>query len=68
MTVTGLHTLNEFMHAYLEAENIQLVFGDHLVNICSKSRGSYAIIRAFKDFTFTFTSYNEQTKFLVLMY
>lgn len=40
------HTLNEFMKHY-NPESIQLLYGDHIVNIATDCKGSAALVRTF---------------------
>ena len=40
------HTLKEFM-AIFEPITIQLIYGEHIVNIATQCKGSWALIRIF---------------------
>lgn len=59
------HTLKDFIGIY-EPKYIQLMFGWHLINIDTMAKGSYAIIRRFKNDTFEYVSCNKDL--LVLKY
>lgn len=61
------HTLKEFMEHY-KADNIQLVFGYHIVNIQSALEGSLALVRHFEKTKFDFGVYNEKDSYLRLNY
>lgn len=66
------HTLKEFMEHYNPGK-IQLVFGQHLINIDTYAEGSAVIIRCFKDRKFELVSVTEydsfvKEKFMILKY
>lgn len=59
-------TLKEFLKTY-DAEKIQLVFGQHLINIDTTVAGSAALIRALNaDQKYKFIQYEPEFKYLRL--
>lgn len=59
-------TLREYLSEY-NPVNIQLIIGEHLVNISTNVKGSHCIIKAFCDEEFTFQYYDEKKSFLSLL-
>ena len=59
-------TLREYLSEY-NPVNIQLIIGEHLVNISTNVKGSYCIIKAFRNEKFTFQYYDEKKSFLSLL-
>ena len=51
------YTLKEFM-AIFNPETIQLIYGVHMVNIATQCKGSWALIRIFKNEKYYFKSFN----------
>ena len=48
--------------------NIQLIFGDHIVNIQTNVKGSGALVRYLRETKFDFDLYDEGTSYLRLHY
>jgi len=64
--VKSRHTLKEFMKTY-DADKIQLVFGQHLINIDTSVEGSAALVRALNtDAMYSFIEYIPEFKYLRL--
>ena len=61
------HTLNEFMKQY-NPSNIQLIFGNHIVNIQTDVKGSAALVKYFGEAKFDFDLYDKGTSYLRLYY
>lgn len=61
------YTLNEFMKHY-NPSNIQLIFGEHIVNIQINAKGSAALVKHFGETKFDFDLYNEDASYLRLHY
>lgn len=57
------HTLKEYMKTY-QPDTIQLLYGEHLVNINTACGGSYALIRTFENEKFYFNSCNDSNLIL----
>ena len=66
VNIINKHTLMEYLNAY-NANNIQLVIGEHIVDISTNVKGSYTIIKAFRNEKFTFQYYDEKRSFLSLL-
>jgi len=60
-------TLNEFIKHY-NPTNIQLIFGDHIVNIDRRCKGSAALIKYLGEIKFDFDLHDEGTSYLRLHY
>lgn len=61
-------TLKDFMETY-DAEKVQLVFGQHLINIDTTVQGSTALIRALNaDKKYTLIQYEPEFKYIRLKY
>ena len=57
------HTLKDFENYYLP-RFIQIIVGEHIINIDTKVKGSAFIIKHFYNETFTFISF--ENNFLIL--
>lgn len=66
VNIINKHTLMEYLNVY-NANNIQLVIGEHIVDISTNVKGSYTIIKAFRNEKFTFQYYDEKRSFLSLL-
>lgn len=66
VNIINKKTLREYLNEY-NAVNIQLVIGEHIINIATDVKGSYFIIKAFRDEKFTFQYYDEKNSFLSLL-
>lgn len=66
VNIINKHTLREYLNEY-NAVNIQLVIGEHIINIATDVKGSYFILKAFLNERFTFRYYDEKNSFLSLL-
>lgn len=61
------HTFRKFLNTY-DADTIQLIYGEHIVNIDERVDGSLHLMCVFLDREFDFVSYDENTNHLILKY
>lgn len=68
--VKSRRSLKDWMKNYYpEAEKIQLVYGQHLINIDTTVEGSAGVIRSIsKDALFEFIQYEPEFKYLRLVF
>lgn len=52
-------TLREFME-YCNPTTIQLLYGEHIVNIDTRCKGSHSLIKAFEDTKYYFKSFENE--------
>jgi hypothetical protein len=52
------HTLKEYYNTY-NPNIIQIVYGEHIVNIDTRVSGSYALMRTFENIKYYFKSCND---------
>lgn len=60
-------TLKEYDKMY-NPTKIQLLIGQHLINIDYNLEGSHALYKAFKDMKFDLRYYDSRSDFLLLVY